>query len=439
MTTRKADVVVVGAGAGGLSVAALLARAGREVVVLERAPFIGGRGRVEEKDGFILDYGIHVSRFHKKGKLAQVMRKLGASPEFIIPGEPIVFKNGKCHTFPRGLSGFIKTDLMTPKSKLRFARFMLLLGADGAGFHEDKALADIVRGQYTDEGTIEMMTLFSSSAISVPYLDVASAKEARKFFESLAASPIEPVGYLKGGWKTFLDLARKTIEVEGEIITRKKVDKVAVKNGKVEAVFTGDEKFTADAFVCAVPFQSVLEIIDEKDLGPRLSDYARSVEPTSGIIIDFALSRRVSENSGIIVSPEPLSMGCLISNVDPSLAPPGKQLGTWFQFIRADKIGDRAYVRRQFESLTEQIGRIFPGVWDVCEWKRMLSAPLIDGVMLKVGQAWTERPRIEAPLVSNLFFAGDTTCGIGAGGDIAFDSALRAAGLIEKHLKRVRK
>ncbi|GAA1009749.1 oxidoreductase [Streptomyces sp. F-3] len=51
----EADVVVVGAGVAGLSAAHRLVRAGVTTVVLEAAPWVGGRMSTEKVDGFRLD------------------------------------------------------------------------------------------------------------------------------------------------------------------------------------------------------------------------------------------------------------------------------------------------------------------------------------------------------------------------------------------------
>ncbi|TQK20330.1 phytoene dehydrogenase-like protein [Microbacterium sp. SLBN-154] len=54
------DVAVIGAGLAGLRAADILARAGRDVVLLEAADDVGGRERTDIVDGFLLDRGFHV-------------------------------------------------------------------------------------------------------------------------------------------------------------------------------------------------------------------------------------------------------------------------------------------------------------------------------------------------------------------------------------------
>jgi len=70
---------------------------------------------------------------------------------------------------------------------------------------------------------------------------------------------------------------------------------------------------------------------------------------------------------------------------------------------------------------------------EACEWEREIVMPVVDGAALNVGQAREQRAPItcRAP---NLFFAGDTTAAPGAGADIAFDSALRCAELVERRI-----
>lgn len=55
--SRSAEVVIVGAGPGGLAAAMLLSRAGAKVTVLEQKDRVGGRTSSIKKDGFTFDLG----------------------------------------------------------------------------------------------------------------------------------------------------------------------------------------------------------------------------------------------------------------------------------------------------------------------------------------------------------------------------------------------
>ena len=54
---KNKQVIVIGAGFAGLSAAAILAKEGYNVTILEKNDQAGGRARVWEKDGFRFDMG----------------------------------------------------------------------------------------------------------------------------------------------------------------------------------------------------------------------------------------------------------------------------------------------------------------------------------------------------------------------------------------------
>jgi len=56
-------VIIIGAGFGGLSAGALLAHAGVPVTIFESDTELGGRAKCIEKEGFIVDLGLHANRF----------------------------------------------------------------------------------------------------------------------------------------------------------------------------------------------------------------------------------------------------------------------------------------------------------------------------------------------------------------------------------------
>jgi phytoene dehydrogenase-like protein len=159
-------------------------------------------------------------------------------------------------------------------------------------------------------------------------------------------------------------------------------------------------------------------------------NYARNLIPTSGVSIDFGLRQPLSDLTGSITSVDLMAMGSFPSNSDPSLAPRGKQLATWFMILPYQKLKEKGAARDAFSQLRQLIAEASPEFFDYVEWERPQVFPILDGVLLKVGQAYPDRHELRSPYVKNLFFVGDTARAHGCSGDIAFNAALEVSSLI---------
>ena len=75
------DAIVIGSGMGGLSCAALMARAGRRVLVLEQHYIAGGATHAFKDGGYEFDTGVHyVGNIDKRKHRLNQRQKLGGRP-----------------------------------------------------------------------------------------------------------------------------------------------------------------------------------------------------------------------------------------------------------------------------------------------------------------------------------------------------------------------
>ena len=110
-STRDADVVVVGAGLGGLVVAAYAAAAGRRVVVVDRHSVVGGNASVFAHHGYEFDVGVHyVGDCEPGGGIPSVLEPLGIRLSWreLDPDgfDTYVLPDGTVFRVPKGVDAF---------------------------------------------------------------------------------------------------------------------------------------------------------------------------------------------------------------------------------------------------------------------------------------------------------------------------------------------
>ncbi len=121
------DLVVVGGGLAGLSTAALVARAGRSVILFEQAGEVGGRAATQVREGISFNLGPHALYF--LGHAFRLLRELDVpfAGRFPSPGKSRLLLGDARAPLPRGLVSLIGSRLFGLREKSRLIGFLASL------------------------------------------------------------------------------------------------------------------------------------------------------------------------------------------------------------------------------------------------------------------------------------------------------------------------
>src|SRR5664280_1417762 len=421
-----ADTIIIGAGYAGMSVAALLAHSGRRVIVLEASGMIGGRAlSYRNEKGYVWEYGAHSHRLAHKGIANEVFKRLGEEIDFLPEAKDakLIFK-GRLWERPEGPAGFLKTPMLSFRARLTLLALLIKIKKADPVVWYDKTLLDFYKTSFQNS-EVEAFLPFLGMTIMCPTPNKVSAGEVIEFLQRALKAGIG-VGEPKGGSAQIFSKLKNHIERNGEIHLNEKAEKIVTENGRAVGVKTDRATYYAQNIIFTARLPLVLGLMDNLLLPKATLDYAKNIENSSGLTIDFITDKPITNIRSSILGVDIPIWARFQSNADDSFTPRGKYISTWGIMLPWHFDGDTKTVEQTEKKLKDTISAIFPDFMPMVIEERKTVVPVMNGNVLTPAQSKPHRPDVECTAIKGLYFIGDTVKGDGCSGDISFSSALIA-------------
>jgi phytoene dehydrogenase-like protein len=343
MPERPQDcpIVVVGAGIGGLLVAAGLCRAnchqvGREVVVLERLPFPGGRFRGVNRDGYQLSTGAaHTLPFGSRGPMARLLRELAPSCP-IRDATPSFHAEGRRVPWRKPLDVL---KLLTPPERAQFAVLAYRMGWSKG--MRDESFGRWVRRQTASPRIYRLLERAMHFGLSAGPDDVPCCEIQRLF---LNWHRRHNSGVVVGGCSRVIAALVEAIERGGGTVRmRAEVTRIVVQDGAVlgvraRGVGDGQEYVVhTDTVISDAGPKATVTLLDGGVPGEVVRRVS-GLREARGLKFHLASDEPLLPDAGVMFCLDTLRVAGVVqpSHADPGLAPPGKHLLLSHQVMHTD-------------------------------------------------------------------------------------------------------
>jgi len=202
------------------------------------------------------------------------------------------------------------------------------------------------------------------------------------------------------------------------------VEGIEIQRGMVAGVKVAGRLLASSSVVCAIPCQKLFRLLAP---GVTTSEYVglcRQAKPSTGLIVDFALNRRVSRAKGMWFFLDPPAYGVFLSNLCHRHAPVGRQLASFVCPCSQEEAGQPEMLQTLEMKIEANLRRACPAIETAIEWKRSHWVRMIDSVAIRVDQTRKDRPGYRVPQVEGLYLVGDSTFAPGSSWEMEYESVL---------------
>ena len=371
------DTIVVGGGFGGLAAGALLARAGKRVLLVERHDRVGGYGHSFRRSRYRFDSAVHLIGGCEPaepgtGLVARLLDALGLrgrSPlvrvdpvydgrypalHVRVPGSIEGFVDAHARVFPAeraGVRSFVD-ECVRLRAELALAGEAAAGGAPPAAAlerlpalrrHRRSTLARVL-----DEHLKEPAAK-AALATLWPYVGLPPSRASFLYFATMLLSYVdEGACYSRGTFQTLADQLAAAIEAAGgEVLLRAEVRRILVSGGRAAGVvLEHGQRIEAPAVISNADVrQTALDLVGREHFGPRWLARVDRLAPSISAFVAYGattldlrsadlahetfsfetIDHEASYEAALAGAPRWLT--CTVPTLaDPSLAPPGEHL-----------------------------------------------------------------------------------------------------------------
>ncbi len=480
---RNFDVIVIGAGPGGSAAAALLAKAGKRVLLVDKNPSAGGRMRtIHDAEGFHYELfpingcpanGSRMDEVLEKiGKADAVKRidprQLGLSDIIYLQDAKGELRSGDMMKMDLSMLRSMRISLLNVRGILHMRRFVNAL--ERMTDEEIDALSMTPAAEFVDRygpfpGMFRTEFLHLCEGAFETPCDKTPASELVKFFRQTMQGGAGRY-YEYGIGRVFEVYAQAVEELGGRVLFSTRVKRILVEGGAAKGILLENgEEYRAEKILSSAGIrQTVLNLVGEGVFDPQYCARIRALMPNLACIgYRWFLDAPVVKHPMTVVFSEggletweqfrarsrgeggPMRSNYVYfgtTSLYPNTAPRGKQLVYAVTSCYPNPSIDAQPYLDYIERVVRRIApELFSHIYRA-ETMTPAQAAAVGtdalsetlggeayGVANAIGQAGKQRPSPISP-IQNLYYVGNDAGGFGLGTQQAVDSAVRVAELV---------
>ncbi len=310
---------IIGAGLGGLLAGAKLAKAGHDVEIFERLPFIGGRFANLDYKGFKLSTGaLHMVPHGPRGPLAMMLREVGAKVD-IKASDPMAVirtEDGRDIMF----SDFRKVLSMPDRIKLAYLALISRMFKP----NDDISFGEWAMKYFNNDFLLKLANSFCGWALSLRAKDVP-AREMLEIIDNLYryGGPGIPVG---GCGAVTGALAGVICSNGGKINKKSRVDRIIIEEDRAKGIVAEGKIIESDIVISDIGHYETSRMYECRD--NRYLEKVKKVNHSRGIKICLSSNEPLLGHSVVFLTPYAQRINGIneVTNIDSSFAPPGIHL-----------------------------------------------------------------------------------------------------------------